>query len=293
MKKRVRIEPFDVINGIIMVFLSLICIYPFLYVAFASLSDPTELAAHRGLLFYPLTPSIEGYKIVFKNPNIATGYLNTIIYVTGSTVFSLVMTLLAAYVVSRKRWMWSGNLAFLISVHMFFGGGLIPFYLLIRDLGMVNTRWALIIPGALSVWNMVVLRTAIQGVPETLEEAARMDGANDLTILLKVICPVIKAALAVQILFYAVGAWNAWFNATIFLRDRSLLPIQVILREILISNDNQAMEGVNVSNSLDVDKYRELTKYCTTIIATVPVLVIYPALQKYFVKGVMVGSLKG
>lgn len=276
-----------------MVLLCVVCVYPLVYVLMASFSDPTRLAAEKGPLLLPLGFTLEGYHIILKNPNIVSGYMNTIIYVVGATAVSMAMTILTAYVVSRRRWMWASGMTFLITVHMFFSGGLIPFYLLIRDLGMVNTRWALIIPGALSVWNMIVLRTAMTGIPESLEESARIDGANDLTILVRIILPVIPAALAVQVLLYAVGNWNAWFNAAIFLSDRKLMPIQIILREILINNDNQSMNGVNTSDALDVDKYRELTKYCIIIIATAPILFIYPFLQRYFIKGIMVGSIKG
>lgn len=294
MKNKSKIQVFDVVNGIIMVFLCVICVYPLIYVLFASLSDPTMLAAHKGLLFYPLGGgTLNGYKLVLKNPNIVSGYVNTVIYVTGSTVMSLFMTVLAAYIVSRRKWLWSSNLNFLITLHMFVGGGLIPFYLLVRDLGMINTRWSLIIPGALSVWNMVVLRTSMEGVPDSLEESARLDGAGDMTILTRIILPLIKPALAVQVLFYAVTAWNSWFNASMFIRDRSLMPIQIILREIMLENDMQSMVGINFSDTLNVARYMTLTKYCIVIIATVPILVIYPVLQKYFVKGVMVGSVKG
>ncbi|MGN0313684.1 MAG: carbohydrate ABC transporter permease [Fusicatenibacter sp.] len=294
MKKKKNIQVFDCVNYLIMIVLCIICVYPLIYVLFASLSDPTLLQAHKGLLFYPLGGgTVSGYKLVMQNQNIISGYGNTIIYVTGSTVFSLFMTVLAAYVVSRRKWMWSGNLAFMITLHMFVGGGLIPFYLLVKELGMINTRWSLIIPGALSVYNMVVLRTSMEGIPDALEESAKIDGANDLVILFKIILPLIKAALAVQVLFYAVNAWNAWFNASIFIRDRSLMPIQIILREIMIDNDMQSMVGIDFSDVTNLARYQVLTKYCVAIIATVPILIIYPILQKYFVKGVMVGSVKG
>ena len=294
MTKKRRLSLFPIVNGFVMILLSIICIYPLLYVLFASFSDPTELMAHQGLLLYPLGGgTLGGYEMVLKNPNILTGYMNTIIYVAGNSAMSLFMTLLAAFVVSRKSWMWCKGLTFMITLHMFVGGGIIPFYMLINDLGMINTRWALIIPGALSVWNMIVLRTAIEGVPASLIDAAQIDGANDLVVLLKVVVPVIKAALAVQILFYIVAAWNAWFNASMFITDRSLMPLQIILREILLSNDIQSLEGMKTSELLNLANYMQLTKYCVIIVSTVPVLLAYPFLQKYFIKGLMVGSVKG
>lgn len=293
MKKK-KLQLFDVINGLVMTLLSLACVYPLLYVLFASFSDPTALMAHKGLLFWPLGGgTLGGYKMVLKNPNILTGYMNTIIYVVGQTAFSLFITVLAAYVVSRQKWMWKKPLTFLITLHMFVGGGLIPFYMLVHNLGMINTRWALIIPGALSVYNMVVLRTAMEGVPGSLVDAAQIDGANDLVVLTHVLLPVIKPALAVQVLFYAVGSWNAWFNASIFINDRKLMPLQLIMREILLSNDIQSLSGMNTSKLVEMANYMQLTKYCVVIVATLPILVIYPFLQKYFVKGVMVGSVKG
>ncbi len=293
-KKKSKIHVFDLINGLIMVLLSVVCIYPLYYVLMASFSNPTDLMAHQGLLLYPLGGgTLGGYEMVLQNPNIATGYFNTLIYVTGNTVLSLILTVLAAFVVSRKKWMWCRPMTFMITLHMFVGGGLIPFYMLVNDLGMINTRWALIIPGALSVWNMIVLRTAMEGVPESLLEAAQIDGANDLVVLCKVVIPVIMPAIAVQVLFYAVASWNAWFNASIFIDDRQLMPLQLIMREILLSNDTQSLQGMNSTALLDRANYMQLTKYCVVIVSTLPILVAYPFVQKYFVKGIMVGSVKG
>ncbi len=284
---------FDWVNALIMIVLCLICVYPMLYVLFASFSRPSLLARNVGPLFAPLGFSLEGYRLVLHNPNIASGYLNTIIYMVAGTLVALVMTVLAAYIASRTKWMWSKSITMLITFHMFFGGGLIPFYLLVRELHMIDTRWALIIPGALGVMNMIVVRTAIQGVPESLDESARIDGANDLTILLRIILPVITAAVAVQVLFLAVGQWNAWFNAMIFIRNRKLLPLQVILREILLTNDLQSLQGGVTATSADAVNVRLLTQYCTVVVATVPILCVYPFLQKYFVKGMLVGAVKG
>ncbi|SFP95329.1 carbohydrate ABC transporter permease [Caldicoprobacter faecalis] len=299
-KKTVGERIFNCINITFLTILAIACLYPMLYVLFASFSDPIELMKHRGLMLRPLGFTIEGYKLVFKNSSITTGYLNTLFYVTAGTAINLFMTSLGAYVLSRKNVLWKNAIAFMITITMLFSGGLIPFYLLVKSLGMVNTRWALIIPGAISTYNLFVMRTSFASIPDSLEESAKIDGANDFIILFRIILPLSKAVLAVMTLFYAVGHWNAWFNAMIFLRKRELFPLQLILREILIANDMQSMsnlEGlvdVSVQANADIVYFaRLLVQYCTIIVATLPILFLYPFVQKYFVKGVMIGSLKG
>ncbi len=291
-KEHAPVTVFDYLNGALMILLCLICVYPMLYVMFASLSEPNLLAAHSGGLLHPLGFTTKGYELVLSNKNIFTGYYNTIIYVVFGTLIAIMMTLVSAFLVSRNKWQWSAPLMILITVHMFFGGGMIPFYLLIRDMDLINTRWAILLPGALNVWNMVVLKTAMMGVPSSLEESAFIDGANDLQILVRVYVPVIGSAIAVQVILYAVGIWNSWFNASLFLNDRQLFPLQIILREILINSDTQSL-GAAESASTDINFYKDLTKYCTIIISTLPIMCIYPFMQKYFVKGMMVGAVKG
>lgn len=272
-----------------------------LYVVFASFSDPIELMRHRGILLWPLgDPTIEGYKLVFQNPRIATGYKNTIIYVVAGTAINIFMTSLGAYVLSRKNVLWKNLMMFIVTFTMFFSGGMIPTYLLIKDLNMLNTRWAILIPGAISTYNMIIMRTSFAAIPDSLEESAKMDGANDFTVLFRIILPLSTAVLAVMVLFYGVGHWNAWFNAMIYLRDNSLHPLQLVLREILLANDLQSMSdvgsiagGAAMQAGTDVVYFaRQLVQYCTIVVATVPILALYPFLQKYFVKGVMIGSLK-
>ncbi|WP_129724922.1 carbohydrate ABC transporter permease [Xylanivirga thermophila] len=285
---------FDVINVIIMILLMISCLYPMLYVLFASISDPKILSQHRGILLKPLGFTLKGYDLVFSNPNISSGYINTIFYVIIGTAINIFMTSLGAYVLSRRNLYWRKLITFLITFTMFFGGGLIPYYLLVQKLGLINTRAAMIIPGAVSTWNLIVMRTSFLSIPDSLEESARLDGANDFTILFKIILPLSKATIAVMTLFYAVGHWNEWFNAMIFLRDRDLFPLQLILREILITNDTKDMTIITDASQLgEQDIYKSLVQYCTIIVATVPILFIYPFLQKYFVKGVMIGSVKG
>jgi putative aldouronate transport system permease protein len=291
-KKTLGEKVFDTINYSLLFVFGLICVYPMLYVIFASFSDPILLMNHDGGLIKPLGFSLEGYKVVFNNPNIISGYGNTIFYVVVGTTVNLFLTSMGAYVLSRKNLLWKKPLMLMIVFTMYFGGGLIPNYMLVRALGLYNTRWALIIPGAIGTWNLVVMKTAFSAIPDSLEESARIDGANDFVILFRIILPVVKATIAVMMLFYAVGHWNAWFGAMIYLRNRSLYPLQLFLREILIYSSS----GGNTAAEASYDDTRAfielLIKYCTIVVSTVPILFIYPFAQKYFVKGAMLGSLK-
>jgi putative aldouronate transport system permease protein len=296
-----RATLFDAFNILLMLVICIVCLYPMLYIVFASFSMPSQLALHRGIMLWPQGFTLEGYRLVLNNPNILSGYMNTLIYVVFGTAMDLIMTTMAAFLVSRTRWMWARGLTIMILVNMFFGGGLIPFYMLIRDLGWLDTRLALIVPGSVNVFRMIITRTAIQAIPDSLEESARIDGASDFTILIKIVLPLITAALAVQVLFSAVANWNAWFNAMIFIRDRSLIPLQLILREIWITDDMQTIagiEGVGVGvvggmTMADLVNLQLLTRYVTVVVATLPILCAYPFLQKYFVKGMLVGAVKG
>ena len=267
---------------------SLLCLYPMLHVLFASFSDPMKLMLHKGVLFHPLGFSLEGYKVVFQNPSVPVSYLNTIFYVTLGTAINMIFTTFGAYALSRKGYMFKKTITFLIVFTMYFSGGLIPNFLLVKQLDLYNTVWALVLPGAISTWNLIVMKTSFQAIPASLEESARIDGANDFVILWKIFLPVAKATLAVMILFYAVGHWNSWFNAMVYLRDRGKYPLQLIMREILISNSSSG----NTMQDSDTLFLEEIIKYATIVIATVPILFIYPFAQKYFMTGVMMGSLK-
>ncbi|WP_214628167.1 carbohydrate ABC transporter permease [Paenibacillus agaridevorans] len=281
---------FDVLNTAIMLALIATTLYPFAYVLFASLSDAVELMRHRGIMWMPQGFSLEAYKTVLSNDSIISGYQNTIFYVVVGSAFNLLMTSLGAYVLSRRNVMLKKPIMIMIVITMFFGGGLIPTYLLINDLGLYNTRAALIIPGAISTWNLIVMRTSFQGVPYSLEESARIDGANDFTILFRVIIPLSLPVLAVMTLFYAVGHWNSYFGALIYLTDASKFPLQLVLREVLLTtNMEEWLTGVPSDSRHQV---AQTIKYATIMVATVPILILYPFLQKYFVKGVMIGSLK-
>ncbi|WP_090645180.1 carbohydrate ABC transporter permease [Paenibacillus sp. UNC496MF] len=287
-------KTFDLFNIIFLSVLSMACIYPMLYVIFASLSDPRLLMQHEGILLKPLGFTWKGYSLVLNNPNISIGYYNTLYYVVVGTLISMILTCFGGYALSRKGVLFSKYILILITITMFFSGGLIPFYLLVKDLGIYDTRWAIILPSAISTWNLIIMRTSFMQIPESLEESAKIDGANDFTVLFRIILPLSMPIIAVMVLFYGVAMWNSWFNAAIFLRDRSTFPLQLILREILIQNDKGSM--LQVQNGISgqaEDMYRALIQYSTIVIATLPILIAYPFLQKYFVKGIMVGSLKG
>lgn len=279
-----------VINFLIGTFLTIICLlflYPIVHVLAASFSDPMQLMNHRGLLFKPTGFSLDGYKAVMQNKGLWTGYGNTIFYVLAGTFVNMVFTIIAAYVLSRKGWRLKKQITFFIVFTMYFTGGIIPNFLLVKGLGILNSRLALILPNAIATWNLLVLRTGFASVPESLIEAPKIDGANEWQIMWKVVVPVSKASIAVILLFYAVGHWNSWFNAMVYLPSaRDLYPLQLYLREILISNADVAA-GDNTINYIG-----ELVKYCAIIVSTVPILCIYPFVQKYFVQGVMMGSIK-
>lgn len=284
---------FDVVNIILMIFISFICLAPVLHVIFASLSDPTQLLNHQGIILKPLGFTLEGYKMVFSNSTILTGYANTIFYVVVGVAISVSLTSLGAYALSRKNLLWGKSIMFIITLTMLFNGGLIPTYMVVKSLGMVNTRWAIILPTAISVFNLIIMRTSLKQIPDSLEESAKIDGAGHVTIMLKIILPLAKATIAVITLFYAIYAWNSWLNASIYLRDRKLFPLQLVLREILVANDASSVSSVSSSDSVSMDIYKPLVQYCTIVAATLPVLCFYPFAQKYFVTGMMIGSVKG
>ena len=289
---------FDIANYVFLTLLAIVCLYPMLHVLFGSVSEPTLLTKHTGILLHPLGFTSRGYEIVFNNPNIWAGYANTLFYVIVGTVLRTLMTMLGAYVMMQKDFMPRRVLMFLFVFTMYFSGGLIPDYLVVTRLHLLNTRWAIIIPSLISTWNMIILKTAFSQIPPSLSESAKLDGAGDLTILFRIILPAAKASVAVIIMYYAVGEWNSWFSAAIYLPGRrDLYPLQLFLREILISNSasGNAAEAAGGSGSgADAIEalIEDVVRYCTICVATIPILCIYPFVQKYFVKGVMMGSIK-
>ena len=281
---------FNVCNIIFMLLLIVITLYPFYYVIMASLSDPIRIVAHSGALIKPEGFSLSSYRSVFQYRAIGVGYLNTVIYVVIGTFLNVCFTALGAYVMSRKDYKLKNALIMFIMFTMFFSGGIIPLFLLMKGMHLLNTRMAIILPGLISTFNLIVMRTNFASIPYSLEESARIDGANDFTILFCIILPLSKAVIAVMVLYYGVNHWNAWFNAMIFLDDRDMYPLQLILREILIASSTDNL----MTNTSGADKMAvsSTIKYATIIVATVPILCVYPFLQKYFVQGMMIGAVK-
>lgn len=284
---------FDAINTLLLVLITVIVLYPLVFVLSASISDPSVVA--RGQLWLlPKGINFAGYERVFQNKEILTGYMNTIVYTLLGTVINLVLTICAAYPLSRPDFRGRNVITAIIVFTIFFSGGLIPSYLLVKNLGMLNSIWALIIPNAISVYNVIIMRTFFQSsIPQEIQEAASIDGCNNFRILLRVVLPLSMPIIAVMILFYAVGHWNAFFNALIYLSDRAKYPLQLILREILIQGQMAAMIDMADDSLAKKLMEVEVIKYAVVVIANLPVLLLYPLLQKYFVKGVMIGALKG
>jgi putative aldouronate transport system permease protein len=282
---------FDWVNVTFMIVLMFVMLYPLLHVIFSSVSDSNRLMSHTGLVLRPYGFTLAAYSAVFQNRIFASGYANTLINVSVTIVLNVGLTTLGAFALSRRDLMFGRPLMILITFTMVFSGGLIPLYLLVRSLGMTNTRWALILPTAISAYNLIIMKTAFESIPESLFESARMDGANDFVVLVAIALPVSLSAVAVMVLFYGVEQWNAWFPAMIYLKERSLWPLQLVLREIVVANTlNDMLTSVEMSDKASI---AESIKYATVVVATLPILFAYPFLQRFFVKGVMIGSIKG
>lgn len=279
---------FSLFNYIFLGFLSIIFLYPMFHALMASISEPLQLMQHSGVIYKPLGFSLEGYQVVFKNPNILTGYINTLCYTFIGTLCSMMFSILGAYALSRKHFPGKTFFTFAIVFTMYFSGGMIPSYILVNSIGLYNTRAAMILPTMLTTYNIIVMKTAFKSVPASLEESAKIDGANDFIVLFKIILPVTIPTLAVMTLFYAVNYWNQWFSALLYLQNRDYYPLQMFLREILISNSSSG------NASMDVDTYmlEETIKFTTIVVSTVPILCIYPFVQRYFMSGLMLGSIK-
>lgn len=279
---------FNVFNIIIMLFFMLICFYPFWYVLCASFSRSTLFMSHSGILLKPVGFSLSAYKKVIENRHIWTGYANTLFYVTVGTTINIYLTVLGAYFLSRKNIPGKGIIMIFIMFTMYFNGGMIPNFLNIQSLGLYDTRFSILLPGAISTFNLVIMRTAMMAIDSSMEDSAKLDGANHFTILFKIMMPLTKATVAVLVLYYGVSHWNSWFNAMIYLEDKAKEPLQLILRQILIIND---MSDMSIGE--DAELISETIKHATILVSTLPILSIYPFLQRYFTKGIMVGSLKG
>lgn len=289
-KKSIGERLFDGFNILFMFFMIVICAYPLVYVVFGSFSEASKLIQVEGILWHPAGLSLEGYKVVFANEDLLSGYLNSIYYIVMGTSLSLLAKCFMAFNLSRPYLKHNKWIMKFMMVTMFFGGGLIPTFLVLKALGFYGSRWAVILSGLMSIYNLIVLKTSFDAVPHSLEESARIDGAGSMTVLFRIIIPLSMAAIAVQILFTGVGIWNSWFTAMIYLKDRRKFPIQLILREILMDGKTGAGKVVQTE---DVEGFSDVIKYATIVVTMVPILCVYPFLQKHFAKGVMIGAVKG
>ena len=281
---------FNIFNILFMLVVMFVTLYPMLYVVFASFSTGGALMRHSGMLFAPISPTISAYTSVFKDPMVVRGYLNTIFIVAAGVSLNIFMTSITAYGLSRRGVLWQKWLMAYITVTMVLKGGMIPRYITIGLLyNLENNMLSLILPTAINTFNLIIMRTSFAAIPESLEESAKIDGAGHLRILFAIILPLSLPILAVMVLYYSVGHWNSWFDAVLFMRDRSQFPLQLILREVLINSENKNM----TAGQGDYEGLSETIKYAVIVVATVPILLIYPFLQKYFVKGTMVGAVKG
>lgn len=282
---------FDAVIYTIATLVIVIVLYPLIFVVSASFSDPAKVLSGEVWLL-PKNITFEAYTNILHNGKIWTGYTNTIIYTVVGTAVNIVMTVLAAYPLSRPDLPGRKVLMVLITLTMFLGGGLIPSYLLVKNLGLLDTMWALIIPGAIATYNLIVMRTYFQtSIPWELQEAAHIDGCSNWRLLLNIILPLSKPILAVMVLFYAVGHWNSYFNSLIYIRNEAKYPLQLVLREILLISQSDAVDAnVGLENKVLL---AESIKYAVIMISSLPILIMYPFVQRHFVKGVMIGSIKG
>ena len=282
---------FNIFNMCFLILLCAVMFYPMWHVLCSSFSNSKELSLNNGLVIWPLGFNFNAYKSMFRHPLIMRSYLNSVFILVSSVSVSMLLTVICAYVLSRKNVLLNKFFNLMVIFTMFFNGGLVATYLLVaRTLKMNDTYWALVLPTAISVYNMIIVRTAFESIPESVNEAAYIDGASHWQVLWKIVLPLSKSTLAVMVLYYAVGTWNAWFGSSIYLTTRSKFPLQLVLREILIANNTDSMTG---AGNEDTEAIAETIKYATIVFATVPILCVYPFLQKYFTKGVMIGAVKG
>jgi len=285
---------FNILNYSFMIFFSFVCIIPLWHVLMASISDPRGLMAASGVLWKPIgEATLKGYGMVLKNKSIIIGYGNTVFYVVFAAVAGTILTTVSGYLISRKNFRPVKFLTLFIMFTMMFSGGLIPTYMVIKGLGMINTRWAVMLPGVMNAFYIIMMKSSFEQLSDSYEESARLDGAGPITILFRILLPLVKAGLAVIIMFTIVLQWNSWYPASIYLpRVREYWPLQLFMRELLIQNDTaKIMTGTDAAQAADYTA--NLVKYCVTIVGTIPILCVYPFAQKYFVTGVTMGGVKG
>lgn len=285
---------FYIMNGIVMGAIFLLYAWPLWFVVIASISDPNLVTSGKVILL-PKEFHLNGYKLILEYKEILTGYVNSILYTVFGTALNLIMTILAAYPISRTNFLPRRFITVFLVFTMYFSGGLIPLFLQVRGLGLYNSPLAMLIPGAVSVYNVLILRSFFMyGVPKSLEEAAFLDGANTFQMLIRIILPLVKPTLAVLVLYYAVGHWNDYFSALIYLKDKSLMPLQTVLRDILIVGKiDMVSSGMEMQAVIEKMKTAQTLKYSVIIVSTVPLMLVYPFIQKYFVRGIMLGAVKG
>ena len=283
---------FSVFNTCLLVLILFLTAYPVYFVLIASISDPTKMVANYGLMWLPHFPlSLTSYRMVFRHSLLLSGFGNTLFIVIVGLAFNMVLTVLGAYLLSLKNSLLKKPIADLILFTMYFSGGIVPGYLNIKSLHLMNTLWALILPGAISTYNMLIMRSAIGALPDALMEAAKLDGASHFQRILNVVVPLTGATSAVLMLYYAVGHWNAWFNASLYIQSPSRFPLQLVLRQVLIlGEDSEMASGMDAGSEIAA---ATVIKYALIVISTVPIMLLYPFLQRFFVKGVMIGSVKG
>ena len=296
-KNRIRTSAEDMmlytITNICLCLLLIIIVYPLIYMVSSSFSSGRAVSSGRVIL-WPVEPTLDGYRTVFSYRAVLTGYRNTIIYTLAGTAVNVILTLFAAFPLSRRDFPARKFYMTLFIITMFFSGGLIPSYILIVQLGLINNMWAIILPGAISTFNMIITRTFfLSSVPSELIEATQIDGCNDFRFFLVILLPLSKAIIAVITLFYGVNHWNAWFSAMLYLRNPNLRPLQLVLRDILLAIQFDPSEITDPELLERLIFLADLMKYSLIIVATVPVVAVYPFVQKYFIKGVMIGSIKG
>ncbi|MCX7884498.1 MAG: carbohydrate ABC transporter permease [Caloramator sp.] len=284
---------FHVVNVILMIILMILMIYPFWYVIMYSLSKP-ELAMSGGAFLKPKGFTLDAYKMVFRNRSILYGLKTSLIVTIGGAGIGTLVSAMTAYPLSKKDMPGKKIFTYLFLFTMFFGGGLVPEYLLLKKLHMLDTYWALFLPGCISVWNILVIKNFYKGIPDSLEESAKIDGASDLTVFFKIILPLSKPILATIALFLAVGFWNDFFGSIVYIFDKDKWSLQAVLREI-ITNTQEAMtrQGITIRNENSSNVSQKTLTMATIMVTTIPILVVYPFVQKYFVKGTMIGSVKG
>ena len=281
---------FDTANYIFLGLLCVLMIYPLWYVLCCSFSDPALLMRHSGILLWPLDFSFAGYEKVLNYSRLWNAYMVTFFVVIVGTAMNMFFSILFAFVLSRKGMMWHKLITGLAVFTMYFSGGMIPTYMVVKGVGLYNTVWAMIIPGLISTYNCIILRTAFYGIPDSLEESARIDGAGDLRVLFTICVPLIVPSIATVALFYAVGHWNSWSSALLYIRDENLMPLQMVLRALLIQGEAIEVTG---GQDLQTELNNMLLKYVVIVVSTVPILCVYPFIQRFFTKGVMIGAVKG